>query len=75
MLAAGAADRAAATRQPRIALGAAVVLLAVPLPFLGVAGWLPGVPALAALFGAGSIVTDVVAETNLKRSLDRDGDM
>jgi hypothetical protein len=70
VLAAGAADRAAATRQPRIALGAAVVLLAVPLPFLGVAGWLPGVLALAAFFGAGSIVTDVVADTNLQRSLD-----
>jgi predicted MFS family arabinose efflux permease len=70
VLTAGAADRAAATRQPRIALGAAVVLLAVPLPFLGVAGWLPGVLALAAFFGAGSIVTDVVADTNLQRSLD-----
>jgi predicted MFS family arabinose efflux permease len=70
VLAAGAADRAAAARQPRIALGAALVLLAVPLPFLGVAGWLPGVLALAALFGAGSIVTDVVADTSLQRSLD-----
>jgi MFS family permease len=70
VLAAGAANRAAASRQPRIALGAAVVLLAAPLPFLGVAGWLPGVLALAAFFGAGSIVTDVVADTGLQRSLD-----
>jgi hypothetical protein len=35
-----------------------------------VAGWLPGVFALAACFGAGSIVTDVVADTSLQRSLD-----
>jgi predicted MFS family arabinose efflux permease len=70
VMAAGAAHRAAASLQPRIALGCAVVLLAVPLPFLGVAGWLPGVLALAAFFGAGSIVTDVVADTRLQRSLD-----
>ncbi|MEA2312849.1 MAG: hypothetical protein QOE28_2817 [Solirubrobacteraceae bacterium] len=69
VLASGAAGRAAASRQSRIALGAAVLLLAVPLPFLGVL-WLPGVLVLAACFGAGSIITEVVADTNLQRSLD-----
>jgi predicted MFS family arabinose efflux permease len=70
VLAAGAADRAAAMPRPRVALGAAVVLLAAPLPFLGIAAWLPGALALALLFGAGSIVTEVVADTSLQRSLD-----
>ncbi|MEA2313137.1 MAG: hypothetical protein QOE28_3105 [Solirubrobacteraceae bacterium] len=70
VLASGAAGRAAASRESRIALGAAVLLLALPLPFLGVVGWLPGVLVLAACFGAGSIVTEVVADTNLQRALD-----
>jgi predicted MFS family arabinose efflux permease len=70
ILGAGAADRAAASGQPRLVLAAAVVALGAPLPFLGLAGWVPGVLALAAFFGTGQIVTEVVADTTLQRSLD-----
>ena len=70
ILGAGAADRAAASGQPRLVLAAAVVLLGAPLPFLGLAGWVPGVLALAAFFGTGQIVTEVVADTALQRALD-----
>jgi predicted MFS family arabinose efflux permease len=70
ILGAGAADRAAASGNPRLVLAAAVVLLGAPLPFLGLAGWVPGVLALAAFFGTGQIVTEVVADTALQRSLD-----
>jgi predicted MFS family arabinose efflux permease len=70
ILGAGAADRAAASGRPSLVLAVAVVLLGAPLPFLGLAGWIPGVLALAAFFGTGQIVTEVVADTALQRSLD-----
>jgi predicted MFS family arabinose efflux permease len=70
ILGAGAADRAAASARPRLVLAVAVVLLGAPLPFLGLAGWIPGVLALAAFFGTGQIVTEVVADTALQRALD-----
>jgi hypothetical protein len=46
-----------------VAMGAALV----PLAF---AGWLPAAILLAAVFGAGCIVTEVVGDTCLQRSLD-----
>jgi predicted MFS family arabinose efflux permease len=70
VLAAGVADRAAASGRPRFVLAVAVLALAAPLPVVAVAGWLPGVLVLIAVFGGASLVTEVVADTALQRSLD-----
>lgn len=70
VLAAGVADRAAASARPRFALAVAVLALAAPLPAIAVAGWLPGMLVLVAIIGASSLVTEVVADTALQRSLD-----
>jgi hypothetical protein len=44
--------------------------LGAPLPLLGFTNSLPLAIGLAAVFGAGSIVAEVVADTSLQRSLD-----
>lgn len=71
VLSAGVASRAAASSRPRYALAAAVVILGAPLP-IAIAGWLPGVLLVAALAGAGSLVSEVVGDTALQRSLEPD---
>ena len=70
VLATGVADRAAASARPRFILALAVLALAAPLPMIAVAGWLPGVLVLVAVIGAASLVSEVVGDTALQRSLD-----
>ncbi|HTX07623.1 MAG TPA: MFS transporter [Solirubrobacteraceae bacterium] len=70
LLAAGLAGRGAASGRPRQVLSLAVVAVGAPLPLLAIAGWLPAALVLAGIFGAGSIVTEVVGDTCLQRSLD-----
>jgi len=70
LLAAGLAGGGAASDRPRQVLGLAVVAVGVPLPLLAFAGWLPAALLLAGIFGAGSIITEVVGDTCLQRSLD-----
>jgi predicted MFS family arabinose efflux permease len=69
VLAAGVAERAAALGRPRLVLAAAVAALGAPLP-IAIAGWLPGALLVAAVFGAGTLVSEVAADTALQRSLD-----
>jgi hypothetical protein len=69
VLSAGIANHAAASGRPRYALAAAVVVVGAPLP-IAILGWLPGVLLVAALSGAGSLVSEVVGDTALQRSLD-----
>jgi predicted MFS family arabinose efflux permease len=68
--AAGLAHRAAASARPRRALTIAMAALGAPLPLLAFTGSVPVAIALVAVFGAGSIVAEVVADTSLQRSLD-----
>lgn len=70
LLAAGLAQRGADAERPRLALSVAVVAVGAPLVPLAFAGSLPAAIMLAAVFGAGSIVTEVVGDTCLQRSLD-----
>jgi predicted MFS family arabinose efflux permease len=70
VLSAGLAHRAAASAHPRRALALAMTALGAPLPLLAFADSLPVAIGLAAVFGAGSIVAEVVADTSLQRSLD-----
>jgi MFS family permease len=70
LLAAGVANRAAESARPRKALIAAVAAVGAPLPLLAIAGWLPAAIVLAAVFGGGSVVAEVVGDTCLQRSLD-----
>lgn len=70
LLAAGVAQRGADSPRPRLALSAAMVATGAPLVPLAFAGWLPAAILLAAVFGAGCIVTEVVGDTCLQRSLD-----
>lgn len=70
VLAAGLAHRAAASAHPRRALAIAMAALGAPLPLLAFTTSLPVAIGLAAVFGAGSIVAEVVADTSLQRSLD-----
>lgn len=70
VLAAGLAHRAAASAHPRRALALAMAALGAPLPLLAFTTSLPVAIGLAAVFGAGSIVAEVVADTSLQRSLD-----
>jgi len=70
VLAAGIASHAAASAYPRRALVLAVAAVGAPLPVLAVAGWLPAAIVLAALFGAGTVVAEVVGDTCLQRTLD-----
>jgi MFS family permease len=69
VLGAGLASGAAASERPVRALGIAVVVLGAPLPLLAFAGGLPAALLLAAIVGAGSIVTEVVSDTCLQRDL------
>jgi MFS family permease len=70
VLAAGVAHRAAASAHPRRALALAMAALGAPLPVLAFTTSLPLAIGLAGVFGAGSIVAEVVADTSLQRSLD-----
>jgi predicted MFS family arabinose efflux permease len=70
VLSAGLASRAAASTHPRRALALAMAAVGAPLPLLAIAGWYPVAIALSAVFGAGSIVAEVVADTRVQRSLD-----
>jgi predicted MFS family arabinose efflux permease len=70
VLAAGVADHAAGSERPRFVLALGVLAIGAPLPVVAVAGWLPGVVVLVAIVGAASLVTEVVADTALQRSLD-----
>ncbi len=69
VLSAGVAERAARLGRPRLPLAAAVLMIGAPLP-IAIAGWVPGVLLVAAATGAGSLVSEVVADTALQRSLD-----
>jgi hypothetical protein len=69
VLAAGVAERAARGSRPRLALAGAVLALGAPLP-LAIAGWLPAALLVAAIFGAGTLVSEIVADTALQRALD-----
>ena len=70
LLAAGLANRAAAAGNPRRALVASMIAVGAPLPLLALTGWIPAVLILAGVFGAGSVVAEVVGDTCLQRSLD-----
>lgn len=72
LLASGLASRAAGAARPRGPLAAALLAIGVALTLLAVAGSLPTAVALVALVGAGSIVTEIVADTCLQRSLPAD---
>ena len=72
VLGTGLASSAAGAERPVRALGIAVVAIGAPLPLLAFAGGLPAAIALAGIVGAGSIVTEVVADTCLQRELPAD---
>jgi len=69
VMSAGLAQRAAASARARRTLTVAVIAIGAPLPLIAVTNWAPAVLALVAIFGAGSIVAEVVADTQLQRSL------
>jgi MFS family permease len=69
-LAAGVANKAASSGSPRRALIISMIAVGVPLPALAIVNWLPGAIVFAALFGAGSVVAEVVGDTCLQRELD-----
>jgi predicted MFS family arabinose efflux permease len=70
VLAAGLANRAAASDRPRRALIAAVAAVGLPLVLLAPTGSTAVALVLAAGIGAGALTTEVVAETTLQRTLD-----
>jgi predicted MFS family arabinose efflux permease len=70
VLAAGLANRAAASARPRRALIAAVAAVGLPLVLLAFTGSTAVALVLAAGIGAGALTTEVVADTTLQRSLD-----
>jgi predicted MFS family arabinose efflux permease len=70
ILAAGLADRAAASQRPRRVLIAAVAAVGLPLLLLAPTGSTAVTLMLAAAIGAGALTTEVVADTTLQRSLD-----
>jgi predicted MFS family arabinose efflux permease len=70
VLAAGLANRAAASDRPRRALIAAVAAVGLPLVLLAPTGSTAVALVLAAGIGAGALTTEVVSETALQRSLD-----
>jgi predicted MFS family arabinose efflux permease len=70
VLGAGVAHRAAACARPRRALTLAMVAVGAPVPLLAIAGSYPAAILLSAVFGAGSLVAEVVADTRLQRLLD-----
>jgi predicted MFS family arabinose efflux permease len=70
VLSAGLAGRAAQSRRSRRALGVSLLAVGVPLPLLAFSGSLPAAALLVVVFGAGSIVSEVVVDTCLQRELD-----
>lgn len=70
VLATGLAHRAAVSPRARLMLGSALLAVGAPLPLLAIAQSLPAAIALAAVCGAGSVITEVVGDTALQRSLD-----
>jgi predicted MFS family arabinose efflux permease len=70
VLAAGLANRAAASDRPHRALIAAVAAVGVPLVLLALTGSTAVALVLAAGIGAGTLTTEVVADTTLQRTLD-----
>jgi MFS family permease len=70
LLAAGLADRAAASDRPRRALTAAVAAVGLALPLLALSGSIALALVLAGVIGAGTMASEVVADTTLQRSLD-----
>ena len=70
VLAAGVANKAAGSPCPRRALIISVIAVGAPLPALAIVDWVPAAILLAACFGAGSVVAEVVGDTCLQRKLD-----
>jgi predicted MFS family arabinose efflux permease len=70
VLAANLANRAAAADRPRRALIAAVAAVGVPVVLLALTGSTAVALVLAAGIGAGTLTTEVVAETTLQRTVD-----
>jgi MFS family permease len=70
VLAANLANRAASSDRPRRALIAAVAAVGLPLILLALTGSTAVALVLAAGIGAGTMTTEVVADTTLQRSLD-----
>ncbi len=70
VLATGIANRAAASRRSRAVLAGALVAVGLPLALLAFDAPLPAVVVPVAVFGAGSVVTEVVGDTTLQRTLD-----
>jgi predicted MFS family arabinose efflux permease len=70
LLSAGVADRAAASDRPRRALIGAIAALGVALPLFALSGSATVALVLAAAVGAGTMASEVVADTTLQRTLD-----
>jgi predicted MFS family arabinose efflux permease len=70
VLATGIANRVAGSARVRPVLAGALLAVALPLPLLALSAPLPAVILLIAVVGGGSIVTEVVGDTALQRSLD-----
>jgi predicted MFS family arabinose efflux permease len=70
LLTAGLADRAAASDRPRRALIGAIAAVGLALPLFALSGSTAFALVLAAAVGAGTMSSEVVADTTLQRSLD-----
>jgi predicted MFS family arabinose efflux permease len=70
VLSGGLASRAAASDDPRRVLLVAMVAVGAPIPLFALLGWVVPALVLAAFFGAGTLVGEVVVDTYLQRSLD-----
>jgi MFS family permease len=70
VLGAGLASRLGAARNPRYAIGAVLLAVAVPSAMLAVTPCLTGAMVFAVAIGAGSVMVEVVADTALARALD-----
>lgn len=70
VLAAGVANKAADSRNPRRALIISMIAAGAPLPLLGIINFLPAAILLTAVIGVGSVVAEVVGDTCLQRELD-----
>jgi predicted MFS family arabinose efflux permease len=70
VLSAGLANGAAASHRPRRALIGAIAAVGLALPVLALSGSTALALVLAAVIGAGTMSTEVVADTTLQRSLD-----
>jgi MFS family permease len=67
---AGLASRLSAARNPRYAVGAVLLTVAVPSAMLAVTPCLTGAMVFAVAIGGGSVMVEVVADTALARALD-----